>query len=252
MGEGKNNCMALIEVKNLTVKIGESLLLEDVSFVVEKGEFLCITGANGAGKTTLLKAILGLIPTTSGTISLFGRNRDSSARSRIGYLPQKNITINMLTPATALEVVVLGALSKKSFPKMVRKSDWDKARETLALFGAQDLAEKSFQKLSGGQQQRVLLARALMNDPEILCMDEPSTALDPNSREEFFRLVEKLNVSGGVTVLIVTHDMDYVGHYADTMLMLDRKVLYFGTAEAFLHKHHITHHHDYAGLSHAV
>ncbi len=237
--------MALIEVKNLTVKIGESVLLEDVSFVVEKGDFLCITGANGSGKTTLLKAVLGLIPMTSGTIKIFGSDFTKIARGRIGYLPQKNVTINMLAPATALEVVVLGMLSKKSFPKMVQKSDWDRARDTLRMFGAENFAEKSFQKLSGGQQQKVLLARAFVNEPEILFMDEPSTALDPNSREEFFRLVEKLNVSRGVTIVIVTHDMEYVGHYADTMLMLDRSVLYFGSADTFLHQHHITHHHDY-------
>lgn len=238
--------MALIEVKNLTVKIGENAILNDVTFFLEKGSFLCVTGANGAGKTTLLKAILGLMPIAAGTVSLFGSERDLIPRERIGYLPQKNMTINMLAPATALEVVVLGRLSQKKFPKIVGASDWNKARETLRMFGAEYLAGKPFQKLSGGQQQKILLARAFVNEPEVLFMDEPSTALDPNSREEFFRLVENLNVSRGVTVVIVTHDMDYVGHYADTMLMLDRSVLYFGPAESFLHKHHITHHHDYA------
>lgn len=237
--------MSLIEVKNLTVKIGEAVLLEDVSFVVEKGDFLCITGANGAGKTTLLKAMLGLVPVASGMIKMCGADFSKIDRGRIGYLPQKNVTINMLAPATVEEVVALGVLSKKRFPKRMQKSDWGKARETLQLFGMESLAEQSFQKLSGGQQQRVLLARSFVNVPEILFLDEPSTALDPNSREEFFRLVEKLNVSNGVTVVIVTHDMDYVGHYADTMLMLDRSVVYFGPSEAFLHKHHITHHHDY-------
>jgi zinc transport system ATP-binding protein len=83
-------------------------------------------------------------------------------------------------------------------------------------------------------------------------MDEPSTALDPGSREDFFRLIEKLNKEEGVTVMIVTHDMDYVGHYANKLLMIDRKTVYFGPAEDFLHKHHITHHHDYAGFSHTV
>lgn len=243
----------IISVKNLTVSIGESRLLDGVTFSVFQGDFLCVTGPNGAGKTTLLKALLGLLSPSSGSIELFGVSVSQLIpRDRIGYLPQKNITINPLFPATVEEVVILGILAGKKFPKRMLKEDYRVAESALSALGICDLRYRSFRKLSGGQQQKVLLARALVRQPEMLILDEPSTALDPQSREEFFQLVEKLNAKQGVTVIIVTHDMDYVGHYASTLLMLDRKVLYFGSAESFLHTHHITHHHDYAGLSHAV
>lgn len=243
----------IISVKNVRVSIEDSTLLNDITFNVIRGDFVCITGPNGAGKTTLLKTLLGLLTPSSGTISMFGMDFSVGVpREKIGYLPQKNTTINPLFPATVEEVVTLGVLSGKSFPKRVTAQDRAMAEGALASLNICELRRQPFRQLSGGQQQKVLLARALVRSPELLILDEPSTALDPGSREDFFRLVEKLNKEQGITILIVTHDMDYVGHYASTLLMLDRKVLYFGQAEPFLNKHHITHHHDATGFSHIV
>jgi zinc transport system ATP-binding protein len=239
--------MQAIDVTHLSVQLGKSDILRDVSFAVASGEFVCITGPNGAGKTTLLKSLLGIIPAERGEMSFFGEPSTAMAsRSKIGYLPQKNLSINPLFPASSEEVVLVGLMADRSFPKRVRPDDRATAREALALLGAEDLAERAFSELSGGQQQRVLLARALVNRPELLLLDEPSTALDPESREEFFGLLKALNREQGITVVIVTHDMDYVGRYASKILVIDRSVVYFGEAESFLHTHHITHHHDYA------
>ncbi len=239
--------MQAIDVIGLTVRLGGSDILKDVTFSVASGEFVCITGPNGAGKTTLLKALLGITPTVSGEMRFFGDLAPLAAgRSRIGYLPQKNVSVNPLFPASAEEVVLTGLMADRSFPKRLRSDDRVMAREALALLDVEDLASRPFSELSGGQQQRVLLARALVNRPELLLLDEPSTALDPESREEFFALLKALNREQRITVAIVTHDMDYVGRYATKLLVIDRKVAYFGDAEAFLHEHRITHHHDYA------
>lgn len=242
----------ILSVQQISVRIGESVLLDAIDFFLEKGDFLCITGPNGAGKTTLLKAILGLIPITSGSLEFLGKGVSSIPREYVGYLPQKNSSVNPLFPATVEEVVALGILAGKKFPKRITAEDRKSARESLESLHICDLRHRSFRNLSGGQQQKVLLSRALVRRPQLLIMDEPSTALDPGSREDFFRLIEKLNKEEGITVMIVTHDMDYVGHYANKLLMIDRKMVYSGPAEDFLHKHHITHHHDYAGISHAV
>jgi zinc transport system ATP-binding protein len=236
--------MRLIDARAITVKIGRSSLLDDVSFSVEKGDFLCITGPNGAGKTTLLKTLLGLLPIASGEIAFFGETFDlSKHRGRIGYLPQKNVSVNPLFPVTSEEVVLLGLMTMKRMPKRATAEDRVRAHQTLGLFGAEELSARSYTELSGGQQQKVMLARALVHQPEIVFFDEPSTALDPESREEFFALLQNLHKEQGLTIVMVTHDMDYVGHYATTLLSLDRTVQYFGPAKEFLHKHHITHHH---------
>lgn len=237
--------MQAIDVSGLNVRLGGSDILKDVAFSVAPGEFVCITGPNGAGKTTLLKAMLGVVPIASGKVSFFGEPAETVRPGRIGYLPQKSAGINPLFPATAEEVVLAGVMAAKGFPKRANAADHETARDALALLGVEDLAKRQFSELSGGQQQRIFLARALANRPELLLLDEPSTALDPESREEFFTLLRALNRSQKITVVIITHDMDYVGRYATELLVIDRRVAYFGPADAFLHEHHITHHHDY-------
>ncbi|QQS21219.1 MAG: ABC transporter ATP-binding protein [Candidatus Moraniibacteriota bacterium] len=225
---------SVLEVDGFTVRVEQSLALEDVSFRIEAGDFVGIAGPNGAGKTTLIKGILGLLTPTRGTVKLFGLPANSPRTySRIGYLPQKTFASNPLFPATVEEVVTLGLLSGKSFPKRITSLDREKAREMLLKLGIDSLGEKMFAHLSGGEHQRVLLARALVQDPKLLIFDEPSTALDPRSRDDFFRLLETLNRVQGVTILFVTHDTTYIEKYANTILYVDRKVVYFGDARAF-------------------
>lgn len=238
--------MPELSVENVSVALSGNVILSGVSFAIEKGDFLCITGPNGAGKSTLLKALLGILPVQQGNVLYFGSPLgERSVRSRIGYLPQRSIGINPIVPATSLEVVLLGVMAKKKFPKRATETDRECARAALRELGADELRDKLYSTLSGGQQQKVLLARCLVGSPDLLVMDEPSTALDPESREDFFKLVKRLNRSKGLTMLIVTHDMDYVGRFANKLLVLDRSVQYFGAAEEYLHMHHLTHHHDY-------
>ncbi|HCJ45851.1 MAG TPA: ABC transporter ATP-binding protein [Candidatus Moranbacteria bacterium] len=229
--------MNILSVENLGVRYEQSIALDGVTFSVEQGDFVGIAGPNGAGKTTLIKAIFGLIPSFSGAVSLFGEAQKKFAKwQSIGYLPQKNVSVNPLFPAVVEEVVLLGLISEKSFPKKVTKADKKAVREILEELGIGDLRKKSFTELSGGQYQRVLLARALVQKPELLIFDEPSTALDPQSRDGFFELLLELNQKKGITILFITHDTSYIQRYASKILYLDRKVMYFGTVENFFQK----------------
>jgi len=224
----------IIEVKNLSVNYGQTEALKNVSFAILNGDFVGLAGPNGAGKTTLIKAILGLIPILNGSINILGNKLDKFNNwGKIGYLPQKSSTINALFPAIVNEIVILGLLSQKKFPKRTTKNDQIKVNNILNDLGISDFKNKMLGELSGGQQQKVLLARALVSNPEILIFDEPSTALDPNSRESFFKLVQKLNKEKGIAIILITHDTGYIGSYANKLMYLDHELKYFGEISGF-------------------
>jgi zinc transport system ATP-binding protein len=224
----------IIETKNLSVYYGQTEALKDVSFAIEQGDFVGLAGPNGAGKTTLIKAILGLLPISKGKIELFGKTKEKfDDWGKIGYLPQKFSTINALFPATVDEVVMLGLLSQKKFPKRITASDQKKVNDILQGLDIINLRKRMLSELSGGQQQKVLLARALVSSPEILIFDEPSTALDPESRESFFQLIQKLNKQNGIAIILITHDTSYIGQYANKLLYIDKSLIYFGKFSDF-------------------
>lgn len=216
-------------IKNLSFSYEATEILSGVSFAVNNGNYIALAGPNGAGKTTLVKVILGLEGKHEGTVEIFGKDfANFNDWNRIGYLPQRVNDFNPLFPATAKEVVGLGLLSRKGYPRKFTRNDEAKIKQTLDLMGIFDLKDKLVGDLSGGQQQRVFLARALVSDPELLILDEPTTALDPQTREHFFGLVEKLNKEKGVTIILITHDTSYVGQYASNLLYLDKKVVFYG------------------------
>lgn len=224
----------IIEMKNISVYCGQTRALKNISFAVEKGDFIGLAGPNGAGKTTLIKTIFGLWPITEGSIELFGRARDKFKDwGKIGYLPQNFSSINALFPATVEEVVMLGLLSNKTWPKMIKKNDQEAADEILGKLGISGLKKRMLSELSGGQQQKVLLARALISKPEILIFDEPSTALDPESRESFFQFIKKLNRQNNIAIILITHDTGYLGKYANKLLYIDKSLIYFGKFSEF-------------------
>ena len=224
----------ILTVKNICVRYGSIEVLHDVTFTVEKGDYVALVGPNGAGKTTLVKTVLGLSGRYSGTAELFGQDRKSFHDwGRIGYLPQRVHAFDPLFPAKVKEVVGLGLLSQKHFPKRFTSEDTSKIRQTLDLMGIADLADKLIGELSGGQQQRVFLARALVSDPELIILDEPGTALDPQSRESFFEFIKKLNEERGMAIILITHDTAQIGQYAKKMLYLDKKVVFYGSFADF-------------------
>lgn len=226
----------VLSVKNLSFGYGSLDVLSDVTFDVRKGEYIALAGPNGAGKTTLIQVILGLERKRAGSVQLFGRDTEGfSDWRRIGYLPQRVNAFNRLFPATAEEVVGLGLLSGKRYPRRFSREDETAIRETLDLLGIADLKGQPVAELSGGQQQRVFLARALVSGPELLILDEPTTALDPETRVRFFESIGQLNRDRGVTVIIITHDTSHIGEFAAKLLYLDKRAVFFGSFSDFCH-----------------
>ena len=225
---------AALEIKNLYAGYGGTEALRDVSFSVNRGDYLGVCGPNGSGKSTLIKVILGLLPPLRGEVSLLG-TAQSQFRDwkRIGYLPQGLQYFNPHFPATVDEVVRLGRLAAKGFPKRFNKEDAMAVERTMEWMGISDIRGCMIGELSGGLRQRVLLARALVNDPELLVMDEPTTALDPETRESFYKLIFEMNREKRCTVLLVTHDTATIGKYASHLLYLDKQVVFYGSFDDF-------------------
>lgn len=220
---------SILSVKNLSVWYGTSEVLHDISFSMGKGDYVALAGPNGAGKTTLAKAILGLVSRQTGTITLFGQDsKRFNDWDCIGYLPQRVTAFNPLFPATVREVVGLGLLSRKRFPKYFDRKDKEKIEEALDLMGISDLKSRLIGELSGGQQQRVFLARSLVSDPKLIILDEPGTALDPTSRETFLETLKRLNSAIGISIILITHDTAHIGKYANKLLYLDKKIIFYG------------------------
>jgi zinc transport system ATP-binding protein len=226
----------LIRVEQLSCRHGAVEALSEVSFTVGSGDYLGIVGPNGSGKSTLVRALLGLMPASQGSISLFGQPLARFDQwGRLGYLPQNLGPLNPSFPATVEEVVQLGLLAGKGLPRRISRQDRQQVQELLVQLGIDHLRRRMIGELSGGQQQRVMLARTLVNRPQLLVMDEPTAALDPEMRERFYDLIAQMNREQGVTVLLVTHDTGTIGLYASQMLYLDKQVLFWGSFEQFCH-----------------
>lgn len=227
----------ILEIKNLSVNYQQDQILNNISFNVESGDFIGLVGPNGSGKTTLIKTILKLLPIKNGEIKLFENNIETFQDFyKIGYLPQKYASSNPLFPATVKEIVLLGLLSQKKIKPIIKKDQKKLIDEILKKLQIKHLENKLLNELSGGQQQKVFLARALVSKPKLLIFDEPSTALDPKSRNMFFDMVQKLNKEDGITIILITHDTGYIGEYANKLLYLDREIIFFGPIENFCEK----------------
>ncbi len=220
----------IIEAQNITVKYSSHMVLNDVSFSIEKQDYIGLVGANGSGKTTLVKALLGLLPLSKGKITW--ENGAKTVQS-IGYLPQVAVTGNLFFPAEVHEIVATGLLGGKKFPKKMTKADdlaIDSILERLQIIA---LKHKRIGDLSGGQQQRVLLARAMVSKPKLLILDEPTSALDPRVRDSFFKLIDDINQNDQTSILLVSHDLGSIKRYAKKMMVLDRELIYFGPSSDF-------------------
>lgn len=226
----------IVSTKLLSCSYREGRVLEEISFQVARGDYVGIVGPNGSGKSTLIKALLGLVTVNHGSAALFGIPlADFRDWHKVGYLPQSLHLVNPVFPATVHETVGLGLLSLKRFPKRLNRADNDKIERLLEELGIFDLKHKLIGELSGGQLQRVLLARAIVNDPELLVLDEPTAALDPETRGRFYAMIAEINRSRGVTILLVTHDSGAIGEHASKMLYLDKKMLFYGSFDEFCH-----------------
>lgn len=219
--------MSLLTCEHLTMSYEHQNAVEDVSFSIEPGDYLCIVGENGSGKSTLLKGLLGLLPPKSGHIK-FG---DGLTRSRIGYLPQQTL-VQRDFPASVYEVVLSGCLGRHGFSPFYSLSERALAQTNLEKMGIASLRRKSYRALSGGQQQRVLLARALCATDKLLLLDEPVTGLDPVVTAELYALLSRLNKEG-VAIVMVSHDINCSLLNSKKILHMDTGVRFFGSTDAY-------------------
>ena len=213
--------------EDIKLGYGANILVEHLFFTVGKGDYLCIVGENGAGKSTLLRTILGLQEPLAGRIIL----GDGMRRREIGYLPQQTF-VQRDFPASVWEVVLSGCQGRcglRPFYNREEKQIAENAMEQMEITG---LAETCYRDLSGGQQQRVLLARALCASDKLLVLDEPVSGLDPIMAETMYRLVARINREMGITIIMISHDVQEAIPYATHILHMNRDY-FFGTAEAY-------------------
>lgn len=229
---------SIISISHIVFGYSLTKVLDDVSFDVREGEFMILAGQNGSGKTTLIKIILGLLKTREGSVKLFGTPIQSfTAWDQIGYMPQNVAITNPFFPGTVEEIVSLGLLSKKRFPKMITKNDKKIVLDMLERMHIEDLRHRMIGELSGGQQQRVFLARAFITNPKLLILDEPSNALDASIRKEFFQFLHEEHQKRKTTIILITHDTSHIDLYANTLLYLDTKIIYYGPIADFKKRH---------------
>jgi zinc transport system ATP-binding protein len=226
--------VSVVSVRGLSFQYNSAEVLADVSFDVMPGDYIGLVGPNGSGKTTLVRTVLGLLRPSAGTVFIFGRGLPEFYEwYKVGYLSQRFMASYHHFPATVKEVVSMGLLSRKRFPKRMRSADEGAIEKALESVDILDIKDKLIYELSGGQQQRVFIARTIVNEPELLILDEPTAAVDPETRERFFNLLENLHRQKRTTIILVTHDMGSIGKYASKMLYLDKRVIFYGSFEEF-------------------
>lgn len=210
----------VIEVNDMSFGYTQESVLEHVTFFVEKGDFAVVIGDNGVGKSTMVKLLLGVLKPTSGEIRVGGKKLVSISKTNIGYLPQNGGSRAAAFPATCEEIVMSSLYKKIGFARFPGKAHRAKVLDALTSVDMQDKRRALIGELSGGQQQRVMLARVLAGDPEVLILDEPTVGVDAESVDRLLHILHHLNIEKGVTIVMVTHDIEKVGPYANRVLCL--------------------------------
>jgi len=240
--------MALITCRNAAFAYEGNIVVKDLNFEVNNGDYLCIVGENGSGKTTLMKGLLGLIRPASGTIEM-GEGLKST---EIGYLPQQHAAQKDF-PASVYEIVLSGRLNSRSFLRSFEGENYVEiiwsllyclipfygltdrrvANQNMDKLGISSIKWKSFRELSGGQQQRVLLARALCATDKVLLLDEPVTGLDPLVTAELYQTIQTLRQELGITIIMISHDIRAAVEYCDQILHLQNEQVFFGATKEY-------------------
>jgi zinc transport system ATP-binding protein len=219
-----------IKAENLCFHYDDATILENVAFEIHAGEFIGIFGPNGGGKTTLLKLMMGFLKPHLGKITIFNQP-PSLAREKMGYVPQI-FELDRQFPLTVLDVVMMGCLDKSPLRSFLPNAR-EKAEMALSDMGLLDYQDRPFGSLSGGQTQRVLLARALVNGPTILLLDEPTASVDANAEEAITEKLELLK--GTITLIMVTHNLQLILQKADRLLCVNRHITTYLPSEVCGH-----------------
>ena len=216
----------VIDINNVCFNYGEVSVLKDISLQIHEDEFIGIIGPNASGKSTLLKLVLGLLKPDTGTINI-SKQKCQHAKNHIGYVPQ-HVSFSRDFPVTVEEVVLMGHITSSSFFFKFNKEEIESARKAMQTLEIEDIAKRQIGSISGGQLQRVLIARALVCQPNILILDEPTSNVDMRVEEDIFSLLK--NYSEHMTIIVVSHDIAFISGYVDRVACLNRTLVYHDTA----------------------
>jgi zinc transport system ATP-binding protein len=217
----------IIECQGVCFSYGSEPVLHDVNINIHRGDYLGIVGPNGGGKTTLLKIMLGLLPNQCGSVRLFGKDiHEFTDWYKIGYVPQKATSFDVNFPATVFEVVLMGTYGKRGILHKTTKADATAAMHALKKVEMDGFANRLIGDLSGGQQQRVFIARALVSNPEVIFLDEPTTGVDESAQKDFYQLLRTLNRQYDVTLVFISHDLHALKAEATEIATVHRTLTY--------------------------
>jgi len=241
-----NHSENIIEVRNVSFSYGERRVLENINLTIHRGDYLALIGGNGSGKSTLIKIILHLLEADSGTVFLFGESlKTFSDWWKIGYVPQNATNFQANFPVTVRQVVEMGRFGRRGLFRSPKEEDMQEVEKALRQVDMWEYRDRLVGGLSGGQQQRVFIARALAGKPELILLDEPTVGVEKEVREEFYRLIRKLNEDLDLTVVLVTHDVESVAHEAMHIACIDTALFFHDSAEQFIQgKTELVHPHD--------
>ncbi len=229
---GVNSPLLLVE--NISFRYNGLQVLKDVSFAVFPGDFLALIGPNGSGKTTLIRIILGILKPTQGRVVFMGEEMSRFSQwERIGYVPQKATHKDPHFPASVREVVAMGLLSRKRFPRFLNRRDEASIDRALELVDLMGLKDRRIGELSGGQQQRAFIARAIVNGPKALFLDEPTAGVDAETQGRFYDMLALLNQKEGLTIVLITHDIGVITKHVNKVACLNQRLFFHGTHEDF-------------------
>jgi zinc transport system ATP-binding protein len=226
--------MDLVALRHVSFAYETTPVLVDIDLAIRQGDFLAVIGPNGSGKTTLIKVILGLLPPDSGEVLLFGRApAELSEWGAIGYIPQKATHIDPFFPASVEEVVAMALTAGPRATRPPRREVRARVGRALEAVGLAGSARTPIGRLSGGQQQRAFIARALVASPRILFLDEPTTGVDAGTQASFYDMLDRLNRSEGLTIVLITHDIGIVNRHVKSVACLNQRLTYHGSHAEF-------------------
>ncbi|MGW8289319.1 MAG: metal ABC transporter ATP-binding protein [Candidatus Bathyarchaeia archaeon] len=215
----------ILELQNVDVARSGDLVIQNVNFKIQTGDYVGLVGPNGGGKTTLILSLLNFLPRAKGTIRLFGIDIDKfSAWEKVAYISQNATSFDNKFPLTVRELVSLGRIKKGNVARRFISEDWKAIDDSISFMGLADVAHKRIGQLSGGQKQRVFVAKALARNPEIIFLDEPIVGVDASTQEKFYKKLSDLNTERKTTILLVTHDLTSVFCRMSKVMCINKQV----------------------------